>query len=151
MAGFMSGLRSFRYEGKYKNGTGADLPNGYLVAITPVTDGGVTEMKITLPAAAGGVFRVIRKRAVYEGEEGLECMVEDPNGLCLVENLILTNDSNESWDGRDWTIPKDALCRVHVLEAGEYIVTDAFTGTYASVAEGAKLKAATTGKLIPAT
>lgn len=143
MAGYMSGHTHYRYDGTYVNGTGAPLYNGMLVALT--ADNG--EWKFTLPAANKGVFNVVRQRNVFEGNPGIEVEVVTDDDLFLVENLILTNDSNEAWDGAEWSVANGQMIRAHKLHAGEYFVTDQLAAEPSTYAVGTVVKTAATGKL----
>ena len=116
-----------------------------LVVLTPDTTNHVIEVK--LPAANKGEFVVAEKRDVFEGTPGLALTVVDPDELFLVENLILFNDANETYDGSTWTVPVGAMVRMHKLHAGEEIVTDQLAAALATYEVGATLKTAATGKL----
>lgn len=148
MAGYMSGHTHYRYDGLYANGTGAPLYNGMLVALTAVTgtDGSKT-WQFTLPAANKGVFNVVRQRNVFEDTPGLEVEVVDDGDLYLVENLILTNDSNESWNGAEWAVADGQLIRAHKLHTAEYFVTDQLAAALNTYEVGDTLKSAATGRL----
>lgn len=115
-----------------------------LVVLTPDTTNHVIEVK--LPAANKGAFVVAEKRDVFEGNPGLALNVVDPDELFLVENLILFNDSNETYDGSTWTVPNGALVRMHKLHAGEEVTTDQLAADLATYEVGATLKSAATGK-----
>ena len=148
MAGYMSGHTHYRYDGTFVNGTGAPLYNGMLVALAAVTgDDGATSWQFVLPAANKGVFNVVRQRAVFEGTPGIEVEVVDPGDLYLVENLILTNDSNEAWDGSLWAVEDGKLIRAHKLHSAEYFVTDQLAAAADTYAVGTTVKTNAEGKL----
>lgn len=143
MAGFMSGHTNYRYDGTYRNGTGAPLYNGMLVALA--ADG--ESWKFVLPEANKGKFNVVRRRDVYEGTPGIEVEVMEDDNLFFVENLILINDSNEEWDGSKYSVPDGALVRAHMLRPGEYFVTDELAAEPETYLVGTTVKSAATGKV----
>ena len=128
MAGYMTKLQGYVYEGELTNGTGAAIENGALVAVGTGSDAG----KFVLPAAnAATKFICKEATSIYGGVPVYRFIVKaigDP--LYLVENGFELNVGGEQeYDTRTYATKADAYLRAHPLLVGEEFVTDKVTGT----------------------
>lgn len=128
MAGYMTKLQGYVYEGELVNGTGAPIENGALVAVGTGSDAG----KFILPAVNANTKFVCKEATtIYGGVPAYRFIVKaiaDP--LYIVENGFEVNVGGEAeYDTRTYATKDGAYLRAHPLLVGEEFVTTMVTGT----------------------
>lgn len=125
MAGFMTKLQGYVYEGELANTGAAPIENGTIVSLD--TTGATLGLK---PAANADVKVIVKeKTTIYDGIDAYECIVtEAPAGVYFVENGFEVNGS-ETYDNTQYATPVGGLLRAHPLLVGEEFVTNKVTGT----------------------
>lgn len=127
MAGYMTKLQGYVFEGELVNGTGAPIENGALVAVGTGDDAG----KFVLPAVNAGTKFVCKEvTTIYDGIPAYRFIVKavaDP--LYLVENGFELNIGEGEYDTTTYATKADAFLRAHPLLVGEEFVTNMVTGT----------------------
>lgn len=121
MAGFMTKLSGYIYEGELINGAADPIENGILM----VQNGNALE----LPAAeTTSKFICKEVTTIYDGVVAYKFIVDKLNKrYYFVENGFDINDS-EAYDKRTYTTPVGDELRAHPLLVGEEFVTDKVTG-----------------------
>lgn len=122
MAGYMTKLQGYLYEGEYVNGETTPIENGTLVVI----DNG----KMKLPGSADTTTKLICKEVttIY-GLPAYRFVVNKLNAnYYLVENGYEFNDAEE-YDLTTYATKPDKFLRAHPLVVGEEFVTNKVTGT----------------------
>ena len=125
MAGYMTKLQGYLYEGEYVNGETNPIENGTLVVINN------GEMK--LPGAADTTTKLICKEVttIY-GLPAYRFVVNKLNAnYYLVENGYEFNDAEE-YDLTTYATKPGKFLRAHPLVVGEEFVTNKVTGTPAA-------------------
>lgn len=126
MAGYMTKLQGYVYEGEFVNGTGTPVENGLLVAVGTGNNIG----KMVLPEVnAGTKFICKEATTIYGGIPAYRFIVKavaDP--LYLVENGFEINVGEGEYDTRAYATKANAYLRAHPLLVGEEFVTDKVTG-----------------------
>ena len=122
MAGYMTKLQGYVYEGELANGAAAPVQNGILM----VQNGDTLE----LPSADTTTKLVCKEvTTFYDGVVGYRFVVDKLNKrYYLVENGADVNDS-AAYDKRIYETPVGDLLRAHPLVVGEEFITDMVTGT----------------------
>lgn len=122
MAGYMTKLQGYVYEGELANGAADAVENGILM----VQNGDVLE----LPSAESTSKFVCKEvTTFYDGVVGYRFVVDKLNKrYYLVENGADINDS-AAYDKRTYTTPVGGLLRAHPLQVGEEFITNMVTGT----------------------
>lgn len=122
MAGFMSKLQGYVYEGELVNGAADAVQNGILM----VQNGNALE----LPSAESTSKFVCKEvTTFYDGVTAYRFVVDKLNKrYYLVENGADINDS-AAYDKRTYTTPVGAELRAHPLLVGEEFITDMVTGS----------------------
>ena len=128
MAGYMTKLQGYVYEGEFVNGTGAPVENGTLVALGSGDDAG----KMVLPSTNADTKFLCKEVTTFYG--GLPAYrfiviaVADP--LYFVENGFELNIGGEhEFDTAEYATKAGAYLRAHPLLVGEEFITNAVTGT----------------------
>lgn len=126
MAGYMTKLLGYVYEGELLNGAANAVPNGILM----VQGTGANADKMVLPAAdTNSKFICKEVTTIYDGVTAYRFIVDAvAKRYYFVENGHDINDS-QAYDKRTYTTPVGAELRAHPLLVGEEFVTNAVTGT----------------------
>lgn len=126
MAGYMTKLQGYVYEGELVNGAAAAVPNGILMVQGTSTDSG----KLVLPTADTTTKLICKEvTTIYDGVTAYRFIVDKLNArYYFVENGFDINDS-AAYDKRTYTTAVGAELRAHPLLVGEEFVTDKVTGT----------------------
>lgn len=127
MAGYMTKLQGYVYEGELVNGAAAAVENGILMVQGTSTDAG----KLKLPASADTTTKLVCKEVttIYDGVTAYRFIVDKLNDrYYFVENGFDINDS-AAYDKRTYTTAVGAELRAHPLLVGEEFVTTKVTGT----------------------
>jgi hypothetical protein len=133
MAGYMTKLQGYVYEGELVNGASAAVENGILMVQGTSTDAG----KLKLIGSADTTTKLLCKEVttIYDGVTAYRFVVNKLNAnYYFVENGFDIND-NAAYDKRTYTTPVGAELRAHPLLVGEEFVTDKVTGTIAAGTE----------------
>lgn len=127
MAGYMTKLQGYLYEGEFTNGTGAAVENGTLVALGTGDDFG----KMVLPAAnANTKFTCKEVTTIYDGIPAYRFIVKAIAApVYFVENGFELNVGEGEFDTTLYATKAGAFLRAHPLQVGEEFVTTAVTGT----------------------
>ena len=122
MAGYMTKLQGYVYEGELANGAAGAVENGILM----VQNGDALE----LPSAESTSKFVCKEvTTFYDGVVAYRFVVDKLNKrYYLVENGADINDS-AAYDKRTYTTAVGDLLRAHPLLVGEEFITDKVTGT----------------------
>ena len=126
MAGYMTKLQGYVYEGELVNGAAAAVPNGILMVQGTSTNAG----KLVLPSADTDTKLICKEvTTIYDGVTAYRFIVDKLNArYYFVENGFDINDS-AAYDKRTYTTAVGAELRAHPLLVGEEFVTDKVTGT----------------------
>ena len=133
MAGYMTKLQGYVYEGELVNGASAAVENGILMVQGTSTDIG----KLKLIGSADTTTKLLCKEVttIYDGVTAYRFVVNKLNAnYYFVENGFDIND-NAAYDKRTYTTAVGAALRAHPLVVGEEFVTDKVTGTIAAGTE----------------
>lgn len=137
MAGFMTKLGSYLYEGELVNGAAAAVPNGLLMVQGTSTNAG----KLVLPGSADTTTQFICKEVgtIYDGRTAYRFIADTLNArYYFVENGADINDS-AAYDKAEYTTKVGDELRAHPILVGEEFWTDQVTGTpVAGTAYGVK-------------
>lgn len=126
MAGYMTKLQGYLYEGEYTNGASAPIENGTLVVI----DNATGTMK--LPAAENTSKFTCKEVTTIYGLPAYRFIVEKLNAnYYLVENGYEFNDAEE-YNLAEYATKPGKFLRAHPLVVGEEFVTTKVTGTPAA-------------------
>lgn len=136
MAGYMTILQGYVYEGRMPNGAAAGVPNGRLMVRGTATDAG----KFVLPAAdTTTVLECTEAGFIYDGFDA-DTRTAVPAYRFVVKSLAAPYYFTEWLDIPDETMvydrtkaecPVGTLMRNHPLLVGEEFVTTEVTGTIA--------------------
>lgn len=126
MAGFMTKLQGYVYEGELTNGTGAAVENGLLLVAGTSTNKG----KLVAPSADTTSKLLLKEiTTIYDGTTAYRFIVNKlAANYYFVENGFDINDS-AAYDKRTYTTAAGGLLRAHPLVVGEEFVTTKITGT----------------------
>ena len=127
MAGYMTKLQGYVYEGELVNGESGAVENGVLMVQGTSTDAG----KLKFAGSADTITKLICKEVttIYDGTVAYRFIVDKLNArYYFVENGADINDSN-AYDKRTYSTASDELLRAHPLLVGEEFVTTKVTGT----------------------
>ena len=129
MAGYMTKLQGYLYEGELLNGAADPVPNG----IVMVQGTGDNATKLVMPSAdTNSKFICKEVTTIYDGVTAYRFIVDAlAKRYYFVENGFDINDS-QAYDKRVYTTPVDAELRAHPLVVGEEFVTTMVTGTPAA-------------------
>lgn len=123
MAGYMTKLQGYVYEGELVNGTNAPVKNGIIM----VQDGD----SLVLPSAESTTKFICKEvTTIYDGMVAYRFIVDKLNKrYYFVENgSEYFNDQGE-YDNREHAVPADLELRAHPLLVGDEFVTTMVTGT----------------------
>ncbi len=129
MAGYMTKLQGYLYEGELLNGAADPVPNG----IVMVQGTGDNATKLVMPSAdTNSKFICKEVTTIYDGVTAYRFIVDSlAKRYYFVENGFDINDS-QAYDKRVYTTAVDAELRAHPLVVGEEFVTTMVTGTPAA-------------------
>ena len=128
MAGYMTKLQGYVYEGELVNGAAAAVENGLLMVQGTSTAAG----SLVLPSADTTTKLICKEiTTIYDGVTAYRFIVDKLNArYYFVENGFDINDS-AAYDKRTYATAVGAELRAHPLLVGEEFVTDKVTGTIA--------------------
>ena len=123
MAGYMTKLQGYVYEGEWVNGAAAPVPNGILM----VENGDALE----LPTAESTSKFVCKEvTTIYDGTVAYRFVVDKLNKrYYFVENGNEYFNDQANYDNRGHLVPAGELLRAHPLVVGEEFVTTMITGS----------------------
>ena len=127
MAGYMTKLQGYVYEGELVNGESSAVENGILMVPGTSTNIG----KLKLIGSADTTTKLLCKEVttIYDGVTAYRFVVNKLNAnYYFVENGFDINDS-AAYDKRTYATPAGAELRAHPLVVGEEFVTTKVTGT----------------------
>ena len=127
MAGYMTKLQGYVYEGEWTNGAAAAVANGVLMVPGTSTNNG----KLVLPSSADTTTKLLLKEVtdIFDGTTAYRFVVEKLNAnYYFVENGYEINTANE-YEILNYSTPVGDLLRAHPLQVGEEFITTAITGT----------------------
>ena len=128
MAGYMTKLQGYVYEGTLKNGAAAAVPNGLIMDQGTSTSANA----LVLPAAdANAKFLCMEVTDIFGGVTAYRFQVQEmPKRHFFVENSFQFNvEDYQEYDKRNYTQPVGELMRAHALLLGDEFVTTCVTGT----------------------
>lgn len=132
MAGYMTKLQGYVYEGTLKNGAANPVPNGLIMDQGLASTSPATNDSLVLPAAdSGAKFLCMEVTDIYGGVTAYRFQVQEIGKRhFLVENSFQFNvEDFQEYDKRNYTQPVGELMRAHALLLGEEFVTTCVTGT----------------------
>lgn len=125
MAGYMSKLLGYLYEGEKVNGTAAPVQNGLLLVAGTSTNAG----KLVAPAADTTTQLLCKEVTDIFGLTAYRFEVAKlANNYYFVENGFEIND-DEAYDETVYATPVGKRLRAHPLVVGEEFITTAVDGT----------------------
>lgn len=129
MAGYMTKLQGYLYEGELVNGASDPVANGVLM----VQGTGANVGKLVLPSADTTTKLICKEvTTIYDGVVAYRFIVDKLNArYYFVENGFDINDS-AAYDKRTYTTAVGNELRAHPLQVGEEFVTNMVTGTIAA-------------------
>ena len=129
MAGYLTKLQGYVYEGELVNGAAAAVENGILM----VQGTGANVGKMVLPAADTDTKLVCKEvGTIYDGRVAYRFIVDTlAKRYYFVENGFDINDS-AAYDKAEYTTAVGDYLRAHPLLVGEEFWTDKVTGTIAA-------------------
>ena len=133
MAGYMTKLQGYLYEGELANGTAAAVENGILLVPGTSTNNG----KLVAIASADTTSKFLLKEitTIYDGVTAYRFVVNKlAANYYFVENGFDINDS-AAYDKRTYTTAVGEKLRAHPLVVGEEFVTTKITGTLSAGTE----------------
>jgi len=133
MAGYMTKLQGYVYEGELVNGAAAPVENGVLMVPGTSTDIG----KLKFIGSNDSTTKLLLKEitTIYDGVTAYRFVVNKLNAnYYFVENGFDINDS-AVYNKKTYTTAVGAELRAHPLVVGEEFVTTKITGTLAAGTE----------------
>lgn len=125
MAGYMTKLQGYVYEGELVNGAAAPIENGVLM----VAGTGANAGKLVLPSADTTTKLLCKEITEIYGLKAYRFIVNKLNAnYYLVENGFEIND-DEEYDETTYATKVGKFLRAHPLLVGEEFVTTKVTGT----------------------
>jgi len=122
MAGYMTKLQSYVYEGEWVNGAAVAVPNGTIM----VQNGD----KLELPSADSTSKFVCKEVTTIYGELGYRFIVDKLNKrYYFVENGMDDFNDGAEYDNRNYVTKPGDLLRAHPLLVGDEFLTNTVTGT----------------------
>ena len=131
MAGYMTKLQGYVYEGELVNGAADAVENGVLMV--PAT--GANSGKLVLPSADTTTKLLLKEVTEIYGIPAYRFIVQKLNAnYYFVENGFEIND-DEEYDETTYATKVGKYLRAHPLLVGEEFVTTKVTGTLAAGTE----------------
>jgi len=116
MTGYMNTMYGNIYEGQYRNGASAGIPNGTLMVLDPTT------MTMKLPAADTDTkFLCLGPINIYDGVAAFEFVVDTiaaGKRYYFIQNEVEVMDGTE-YNTTEWVTPAGALIKGHPLQVGD--------------------------------
>ena len=129
MAGYMTKLQGYVYEGTLKNGAANPVPNGLIMDQGTAANNNADSL--VLPAAdSSAKFLCMEVTDIYGGVVAYRFQVQEIGKRhFFVENERQFNvEDYQEYDKRNYTQPVGELMRAHALLLGEEFVTTCVTG-----------------------
>lgn len=133
MAGYMTKLQGYVYEGELVNGASGAVENGVLMIPGTSTDNG----KLKFPGSADTTTKLLLKEVttIYDGVTAYRFVVNKLNAnYYFVENGFDIND-NGAYNKKTYSVPVGGELRAHPLVVGEEFLTTKITGTLSAGTE----------------
>ena len=131
MAGYMTKLQGYVYEGELVNGAAAPVENGLLMVQGTSTNKG----KLVFGSADTTTKLLLKEVTTIFGVPAYRFVVNKLNAnYYFVENGFDVNDS-EAYDETIYAVPVGKYLRAHPLVVGDEFVTTKITGTLAAGTE----------------
>lgn len=146
MAGFMTKLQGYVYEGECVNGTAAGVKNGTIVKLGTSTN--IGKMVAVGTADANAKFLCKEVTEIYRGTVAYRFVVQAIPATAnyyFVENGFSEYNDAVAYDLRDYETAVGDYLRAHPLIVGEEFVTNMVTGTIAAGTEYTLLADGTIG------
>ena len=125
MAGYMTKLQGYVYEGELVNGAAAPVENGLLMVQGTSTNKG----KLVFGSADTTTKLLLKEVTTIFGVPAYRFVVNKLNAnYYFVENGFDVNDS-EAYDETVYAVPVGKYLRAHPLVVGDEFVTTKITGT----------------------
>ena len=125
MAGYMTKLQGYVYEGELVNGAAAPVENGLLMVQGTSTNKG----KLVFGSADTTTKLLLKEVTTIFGVPAYRFVVNKLNAnYYFVENGFDVNDS-EAYDETIYAVPVGKYLRAHPLVVGDEFVTTKITGT----------------------
>lgn len=139
MAGYMTKMAGYNYEGELANGAASAVKNGVVMVLGTSTNKG----KLVFPSSADTTSKFLCKEVttIYDGLEGgtakaaYRFIVDKLAATYYFTEQNFTVDDTAVYDGSALTTPVGALLRAHPLQVGDEFVTTCVTGTIAAGTE----------------
>ena len=133
MAGYMTKLQGYVYEGELVNGESSAVENGILMV--PGTSTNIGKLKLIANADTTTKLLCKEVTTIYDGVTAYRFVVNKLNAnYYFVENGFDINDS-AAYNKRTYATPAGAELRAHPLVVGEEFVTTKVTGTISAGSE----------------
>ena len=133
MAGYMTKLQGYVYEGELVNGASGAVENGVLMIQGTSTDAG----KLKFPGSADTTTKLLCKEVttIYDGVTAYRFVVNKLNAnYYFVENGFDIND-NGAYNKKTYSVAVGGELRAHPLVVGEEFLTTKITGTLSAGTE----------------
>lgn len=128
MAGYMSKLQGYVYEGEWTNGAAAAVPNGTIM-VQDTTD----PTKLVLPSADTTSKFVCKEVTTIYDQVGYRFVVDTlTKRYYFVENGMDDFNDGGEYDNQNYVTKAGALLRAHPLLVGEEFLSNTVTGTPAA-------------------
>jgi hypothetical protein len=139
MAGYMTKMAGYNYEGELANGASGAVANGVVMILGTSTNKG----KLVFPGSADTTSKFLCKEVttIYDGLEGgtaksaYRFIVDKLAATYYFVEQNFPVDETAVYDYTTLTTPTGALLRAHPLQVGDEFVTTCVTGTIAAGTE----------------
>lgn len=139
MAGYMTKMAGYNYEGELANGASGAVANGVVMVLGTSTNKG----KLVFPGSADTTSKFLCKEVttIYDGLEGgtaksaYRFIVDKLAATYYFVEQSFPVDETAVYDYTTLTTPTGALLRAHPLQVGDEFVTTCVTGTIAAGTE----------------
>lgn len=122
MAGYMTKLQGYLYEGECVNGAETPVENGILMV--------QKEGKLVLPEATEDVRLMCKEVTdIYDGIAAYRFVVDKVCGRYMLVENGFEYDNSQEYDLTKYTTKVGDYLRAHPIQVGEEFVTNMVTGT----------------------